>query len=421
VPRRLRRAGLAAGLAALAGGCAPAAAEAATVTFGYTGSEQTFVVPAGVSRVEVTVVGARGGRAADPWDTLPVGRGAVVSGSLAVSPGQVLYIEVGGAGRTSEGAFNGGARGGSNPGDGASDPGGGGGASDVRTASRSNIATLATRRIVAGGGGGAGAGNDARGGDAEAPGGGLQPGGGSTPTSGGTAGDELAGAGTFGSGGTGGSYPTGSAGGGGGGGQYGGGGGGASAGTAEGSGGGGGSSLVPAGGTKSLAPLFLPAGAQISFTGSAGGGSGGGGAGGGGGGAPDRIPPVLSRFLIIPFSFSTANFGPSVARVGTRLLYRVSEAATTTFTVQRARPGVRRGRACVRRRRGLRGRSCTRYVPVRGSFRHRSEPGLNTLRFSGRVGGRRLALGRYRLTAVARDAAGNRSLPIRRRFRIVRR
>jgi hypothetical protein len=69
----------------------------------------------------------------------------------------------------------------------------------------------------------------------------------------------------------------------------------------------------------------------------------------------------------------------------------------------------------------MRGRSCTRYVPVRGSFRHRDEAGPNTLTFRGRVGGRRLALGRYLLTAVARDAAGNRSQPVRRRFRIVRR
>ena len=56
---------------------------------------------------------------------------------------------------------------------------------------------------------------------------------------------------------------------------------------------------------------------------------------------------------------------------------------------------------------------------VRGSFRHRDEAGLNTFVFTGRVGGRRLGRGRYRLTAVAADRAGNRSKPVRRRFRIV--
>jgi Glycine rich protein len=414
---RSRLAVITVGVALIAG---PGPAAADTVTFSYTGAEQVFVVPAGVSRVEVTVIGAKGGRAGSPFAGLAVGRGALVTGSLAVSPGQALYVEVGGAGGTSAGGFNGGGPGGPNPGEGAADAGGGGGGSDVRTASRTTIATLATRRIIAGGGGGAGGGNDARGGDAEAAGGGNDPGGGASQTAGGAAGDYLATAGTLGSGGSGGSYPTGSAGGGGGGGRYGGGGGGASGGTAEGGGGGGGSSLVPAGGSKSLAPLIIPAGAQIAFTGASGAG-GGGGAGAGAGGGADLIPPVVSRFVITPVSFSAANFGPSAARVGTRLLYRVSEAATTTFTVQRARPGVRRGRACVRRRRSMRGRSCTRYVAVRGSFRHRAEAGLNTLLFSGRVRGRRLALGRYRLTATARDAAGNRSRPIRRAFRIVRR
>ncbi len=128
---------------------------------------------------------------------------------------------------------------------------------------------------------------------------------------------------------------------------------------------------------------------------------------------------MLSAFVLTPTSFTGANFGPSVARVGTRLIYRVSEAATTTFTVQRATPGVKRGRSCVRRRPGARGRSCIRYVGVRGSFRHRDEAGLNTFVFTGRVGGRRLGRGRYRLTAVAADRAGNRSKPVRRRFRIV--
>ena len=36
-------------------------------------------------------------------------------------------------------------------------------------------------------------------------------------------------------------------------------------------------------------------------------------------------------------------------------------------------------------------------------------PGANALRFSGRLRNRGLPAGRYRLRAVARDAAGNRS------------
>jgi Glycine rich protein len=408
--------------ATLAAAAAPAAAQADTVTFSYTGGEQVFVVPAGVTSLEVTVLGARGASLGPTAG----GRGDLVSGTLAVSPGQRLYVEVGGVGAVSGGGFNGGGAGGQDSG---TDPrtkgGGGGGATDVRTLSRTNLASLASRRIVAAGGGGAAPG--AAGGNAQAAGGGSAGGGAGTQSAGG-AGSAATGAeaGTAGSGGKGGSFPGGYSGGGGGGGRYGGGGGGGAPGGDGTGGGGGGSSQVPSGGTRALAPATLPPGAQISFTrsgagGGGGGGGAGGGGGGGGGGAADRIPPVLSRLLISPFSFSTANFGPSVARVGTRLRYRASEAATTTFTVQRARRGVRRGRRCVPRRRGALGRSCTRYVRVRGSFRHLAQAGLNRLLFSGRVGGRRLALGRYRLNAVAVDGGRNRSQVVRRAFRIVRR
>jgi hypothetical protein len=60
-------------------------------------------------------------------------------------------------------------------------------------------------------------------------------------------------------------------------------------------------------------------------------------------------------------------------------------------------------------------------VRVRGSFVHQGSAGLNRFRFSGRLRNRKLAVGRYRLVAVATDAAGNRSAAKRRAFRIVRR
>jgi hypothetical protein len=46
--------------------------------------------------------------------------------------------------------------------------------------------------------------------------------------------------------------------------------------------------------------------------------------------------------------------------------------------------------------------------------------GANTLRFSGRIGKRALAAGRYRITLVATDAAGNRSRPARVLLRVLR-
>src|SRR3954466_10096 len=81
----------------------PAAASAQT-TFSFTGGEQTYVVPGGVTRLFVTATGAAGGGAG----YFPGGRGAVVSATIAVSPHQVLFIEVGGNGGQSSGGFNGG-------------------------------------------------------------------------------------------------------------------------------------------------------------------------------------------------------------------------------------------------------------------------------------------------------------------------
>jgi hypothetical protein len=60
-------------------------------------------------------------------------------------------------------------------------------------------------------------------------------------------------------------------------------------------------------------------------------------------------------------------------------------------------------------------------VSVRGSFLVPGNPGANKVRFRGRIGGRRLRPGRYRLVANATDLAGNVSKPARTAFRIVRR
>src|SRR5690349_1930381 len=65
-----------------------------TCTYTYTGSEQTFTVPANASNIEATAIGAAGGST-----NRPGGRGAQVSALLTgVQGGQTLYLEVGGVG-----------------------------------------------------------------------------------------------------------------------------------------------------------------------------------------------------------------------------------------------------------------------------------------------------------------------------------
>ncbi len=239
---------------------------------------QTYVVPPCVTSVYIESYGAQGANSQDRLTTNATGGlGATVTGTLAVTPGQTLYIFVGGQGNINgSGGYNGGGTGGTSSAGSSCFGGpaaGGGGASDVRVIGM----TLTDRIIVAGGGAGSGrdycngscqpcgcGGSGGGGGNANGingnagyncgysyPGSGINFGYGGTPTAGGAGGPGDGGgpsglAGILGDGGTGagGTYDV--AGGGGGGGYYGGGGGGsASSGSGvAGGGGGGGSSYV---------------------------------------------------------------------------------------------------------------------------------------------------------------------------------
>lgn len=243
-----------------------------TCSFSYTGAEQAFAVPKGITHLRVTAVGAAGFNNA-PQGGGTGGAGGTASATISVTPQSDLYVEVGGTG--GDGGWNGGA-------------GLGGGASDVRTCSTLSDAcsTLGSRLVVAGGGGAGGMGGD--GGAAGSPGKAGQNDGACTGGQGGGAGGATAGgagglpgtpvfgtaggSGTFGQGGAGPSRLGTPFTGGGGGGYYGGGGGGA--GGAEPyvpggcgafwGGGGGGSSYAP-GGTTGVAAVDTPPSVTISY------------------------------------------------------------------------------------------------------------------------------------------------------------
>src|SRR5579871_3878953 len=116
-------------------------------TFAYTGSEQTFKVPAGVKRITVTVDGASGAPGYDYGYgnyASPGGLGTRVRATIPVTPRESLAIFVGG-----DGGFNGGGSGNTY---GSNYDGYGGGASDVRQGGDQ----LADRVVVGAGGGGGG-------------------------------------------------------------------------------------------------------------------------------------------------------------------------------------------------------------------------------------------------------------------------
>ena len=93
-----------------------------TTTYSYTGSTQTFTVPDGVSTLSVTLLGGQGGLGGgdSQGSPIPGGYQGLVTGTVDVTPGQVVTIAVGGGGGTgvsSRGSAAGGA-GGQNPLDG---------------------------------------------------------------------------------------------------------------------------------------------------------------------------------------------------------------------------------------------------------------------------------------------------------------
>jgi Calx-beta domain/Right handed beta helix region len=107
----------------------------------------------------------------------------------------------------------------------------------------------------------------------------------------------------------------------------------------------------------------------------------------------DTTAPVASRLKVSP-----ARFRPEK---GATVRYTLSEPATTTFTVQRRVNG-------------------RRFKRVRGSIQKQGAAGPNAFIFKGRIGGRKLAAGSYRLTAVPKDAAGNVGRKTRTTFNVKR-
>ena len=145
---------------------------------------------------------------------------------------------------------------------------------------------------------------------------------------------------------------------------------------------------------------------------------------------------LLSSLRIAPGRFAAAAKGASITalprpqrggrhghtkQLGATISYRDTQAATTTLLVLRSARGERHGRRCLApsKHRRRHGRPCKRYVRI-GSFMHHDLAGLNRFRFSGRLSGRKLAPGSYRLEVRATGAAGSRSATVSARFTVKR-
>ncbi|HTC70543.1 MAG TPA: hypothetical protein VK662_13310, partial [Acidothermaceae bacterium] len=87
-------------------GTAVADPQPVVTTYGYTGSTDTFTVPAGITQLTVSLAGGEGGQGGtdSSGPSAVGGYQGVVSGTITVSPGQILTVAVGQGGATGAGS-----------------------------------------------------------------------------------------------------------------------------------------------------------------------------------------------------------------------------------------------------------------------------------------------------------------------------
>jgi acid phosphatase type 7 len=123
----------------------------------------------------------------------------------------------------------------------------------------------------------------------------------------------------------------------------------------------------------------------------------------------DKVPPAIRLANVRPGTFRGAPRGRFLAAAGSTsssggavVRFRLSEPGRVTFSLQRRASG--RGR----------------WVALPGAVTRRLVGGHNRLVLSGRLGGRRLTPGAYRLVATPTDRAQNTGVPAQLGFSIVR-
>ncbi|HET6865942.1 MAG TPA: fibronectin type III domain-containing protein, partial [Solirubrobacteraceae bacterium] len=126
-------------------------------------------------------------------------------------------------------------------------------------------------------------------------------------------------------------------------------------------------------------------------------------------------PPALTGLSIRPSRFFALPARHHKA--GTAITYTDSEAARTTIVVFAQTAGVTLHGRCVKPSKRAHGPKCTRLVKL-GSFTHTDRVGLNVVRFTGRLGGRPLPLGRY-VFELTPQIGGQVGKPVLLRCRVV--
>jgi hypothetical protein len=136
-------------------------------------------------------------------------------------------------------------------------------------------------------------------------------------------------------------------------------------------------------------------------------------------------PPVLSALRLVPKQFAVAPRTTARKRrqprsaLGSSIRFRLTISGRVMFSFAKQLPGRRSGKRCLPARGHVpRRKRCTRLRNV-GSVSRDAKGGANRIAFSGRIRGRALALGSYRLTAIPLSASHQRGRARRAPFKII--
>jgi streptogramin lyase len=146
-------------------------------------------------------------------------------------------------------------------------------------------------------------------------------------------------------------------------------------------------------------------------------GAGGGGASGAAG--RDTTAPSFTKAPSLrPTHFRAGGRSGGRVPKGSALTFTLSEAATVKATVTASRLGRKVNGNCIAPGRSNRHKPACHRTLTLGPLSYTARSGADRFAFSGRVAGRALRPGSYRLSLIAIDAAGNGSAPARLSFTI---
>lgn len=125
---------------------------------------------------------------------------------------------------------------------------------------------------------------------------------------------------------------------------------------------------------------------------------------------PDQSTATKTVTFDTPPWIKSLKVSPRSVRGKAKIRYKLTEKARVTFFAERKTVGRVTGGKCRRATsKNRRAKKCTLWVRASKSFRHSGKSGSNSLKFSRKIGGKRLKARSYRLNAVAIDSAKGKS------------